>query len=314
MGYTGSVVTLRRFLQTLKPERQRLRKLTVRFETPPGKQAQADWAYAGRFPDPSGHVLPVYIFIMVLSFSRMLYVEFTSSMKLPALIQCHLNAFQFLAGWPLEILYDNMKQVRLGPTELNPLFLDFAHHYGVAVKTHRIRRPRTKGKVERMVDYVKDSFLNGRSFADLPDLNTQGRHWLNYTANVRLHATTGQRPIDLWPQEKLTPLTSVPPYVLCEMVSRKAGFDGFVRFDKSRYSLPPDYAGRTVCIGRQEQKIIIRVQDMIVAEHPPAPKAGSTVADPVHLAALWKLSLENTKTPLPSWRLTFDQQVASTPL
>ena len=243
-----------------------------------------------------------------------LYVEFTSSMKLPALIQCHLNAFQFLAGWPLEILYDNMKQIRLGPTELNPLFLDFAHHYGVAVKTHRIRRPRTKGKVERMVDYVKDNFLNGRSFADLPDLNTQGRHWLNHTANVRIHATTGQRPIDLWPQENLTALTSVPPYGLCEMVSRKAGFDGFVRFDRSRYSVPPDYAGQTVCIGRQEQKIIIRVQDMIVAEHPPAPKAGSTVADPVHLAALWKLSLENTKTPLPSWRLTFDQQVASTPL
>jgi len=133
MGYTGSVVTLRRFLQTLKPERERLRKLTVRFETPPGKQAQADWAYCGRFPDPSGHIFPVYLFVMVLSFSRMLYIEFTSSMKLPALIGCHLKAFDFFAGWPLEILYDNMKQVRLSPTELNPVFLDFARHYGFAV-------------------------------------------------------------------------------------------------------------------------------------------------------------------------------------
>lgn len=317
MGYTGSVVTLRRYLQTLKPERERLRKLTVRYETPPGKQAQADWAYAGRFPDPSGpsgHMVPVYIFVMVLGFSRMLYVEFTSSMKLPTLISCHLNAFTFFAGWPLEILYDNMKQIRLGPTELNPLFLDFANHYGIAAKTHRIRRPRTKGKVERMVDYVKDNFLNGRSFADLSDLNTQGRHWLNYTANVRLHSTTERRPVDLWPQEKLTPLNSVLPYQLVEWFSRKAGFDGFVRFAKSRYSVPPEYAGQTLSIGQQEQKIIIRAQDMIVAEHLPAAKAGSAIADPAHVAALWKLSLQKTKTPPPRWQLTFDQQVANPPL
>ena len=194
MGYTGSVVTLRRFLHSLKPERERLRKLTVRFETPPGKQAQADWAYCGRFSHPSGHIFPVYVFVMVLGFSRMLYIEFTSSMKLPALIACHLHAFDFFAGWPLEILYDNMKQVRLSPAELNPLFVDFAQHYGFAIKTHRIRRPRTKGKVERMVHYVKDAFLNGRTFTDLADLNAQAHSWLTHTANTRMHATTGQRP------------------------------------------------------------------------------------------------------------------------
>ena len=164
MGYTGSISTLRRYVLSLKPERERLRKLTVRFETPPGKQAQADWAYGGRFPDPAGRSFPVYVFVLVLSFSRMLYIEFTSSMKLPALVRCHQNAFQFFGGWTQEILYDNMKQVRLGPSDLNPQFADFARHYGFAVKTHRIRRPRTKGKVERMVHYVKDAFLNERSF------------------------------------------------------------------------------------------------------------------------------------------------------
>ena len=74
---------------------------------------------------------------MVLSFSRMLYVEFTRSMKLPVLLQCHKNAFAFFGGWTSIILYDNMKQVRLSPTQLQPQFLDFADHYGFAIKTQQ---------------------------------------------------------------------------------------------------------------------------------------------------------------------------------
>jgi Integrase core domain len=291
-----------------------LKKLTVRFETPPGKQAQADWGYCGRFPDAAGQMVPVYAFVMVLGFSRMLYVEFTSSMHLPVLIRCHLNAFESLGGWTHEILYDNMKQVRLNQQALNPLFTDFANHYGFAIKTHRIRRPRTKGKVERMVHYVKDSFLSGRVFCDFADLNAQARHWLAHTANVRVHATTKQRPLDLWPREGLTALSSLAPYKLSELVSRKAGFDGFVRFAKSRYSLPPEYAGRNVLIGHRDHRVVIRVQDMIVAEHAPAQKAGASVADPAHIEALWKLSLKNTTLPPPRWQLSFHQQVEAASL
>src|SRR5438105_15662500 len=98
-----------------------------------------------------------------------------------------------------------MKQVRLGRDEWNPLFLDFANHYGFTPKTHRAYRPRTKGKVERAVDYVKDGFLLGRSFTDLEDLNARALAWLAETANVRVHATTGRRPADLLADDGLTP-------------------------------------------------------------------------------------------------------------
>ncbi len=314
MGFAGSLITVRRYLHSLKPERERMRKLTVRFETPPGKQAQADWAYCGRFADAQGTLVPVYVFVMVLGFSRMLYVEFTSSMKLPTLIRCHLNAFDFFGGWTREILYDNMKQVRVGPDKLNPLFDDFARHYGIAVKTHAARRARTKGKVERMVHYVKNAFLNGRVFVDFADLNAQAQHWLAHDANTRTHATTQQRPLDLWPREGLECLDSVARYRLCERVQRRAGFDGFVRFEKSRYSLPPEYAGQTILIGREDHKVVIRAGEMIVAEHQVASKPGATIADPSHVAALWKLSLQKTKAPLPRWQLTFDQQVQSASL
>jgi hypothetical protein len=258
--------------------------------------------------------VPVYAFVMVLSFSRMLYAEFTSSMKLHWLIRCHLNAFDFFGGWPREVLYDNMKQVRLGPGELNPLFLDFARHYDIAIKTHRVRRPRTKGKVERMVHYVKGGFLNGRSFADFAELNAQTRHWLSHVANVRDHATTGRRPVDLWPEEGLTNVTNQAPYRLYEIAPRKAGFDGFVRFEQSRYSIPPEYAGQTVLVGKEGQRIVIRSGDMIVAEHSLAGKAGQSVADPLHVQALWRLSLQKTKQPVPRWQLTFQEQVQTAPL
>ena len=108
---------------------------------------------------------------------------------------------------------------------------------------------------------------NGRSFADFAELNAQARHWLSHVANVREHATTGRRPVDLWREEGLTSVSSLAPYRLYEITSRKAGFDGFVRFERSRYSIPPEYAGQTVLVGKQGQRIVIRSGDMIVAEH-----------------------------------------------
>ncbi|MEX0887310.1 MAG: IS21 family transposase [Phycisphaeraceae bacterium] len=206
MGYTGSIATLRRYLRTLRGQQHRQSRLTVRFETPPGKQAQADWAYCGKFPAPGSdgqtRMIGVYLFIMVLSYSRQMFIRFTTSMKMPQLIDCHQQAFAYFGGMPASVLYDNMKQVRIAPGKLNEQLVDFANHYGFTPRTHRAYRPRTKGKVERPVNYVKGNFLAGREFDGLDELNVRGLHWLEHTANVRIHGTTKQRPIDLFEQEK----------------------------------------------------------------------------------------------------------------
>jgi len=315
MGYEGSVIVLRRYLRSLRPRLDRAAKLTVRYETPPGKQAQADWAYCGRFPDAGGKLISIYAFVIVLGFSRMLFVRFTTSMKLAELIRCHLEAFAFFGGWPEQILYDNMKQVRLGREEWNPLFLDFANHYGLVPKTCRIRRPRTKGKVERMVDYVKDGFLNGRSFDGLDDLNTQGRNWLDQTANVRIHATTKEQPVVLWRQESLTQLGSISPYQIVDYVPRKADWESFVHFERRRYSVPPQYAGKPLLVGQRGEQIVVRSGDCIVAEHRAGARAGDCVADPDHVAALWTLTLGRTAAEIvPKWDVLFTSTVEARPL
>src|SRR5215204_4262144 len=221
MGYEGGIDVVRRFIHSLAPHARSQAKMTVRFETPPGEQAQADWASCGHETDETGRRRAVYAFVMVLSYSRMLYVEFTHSMVLTELIRCHQRAFSFFGGWPRSILYDNMKQVRLSQSEWNPLFLDFINHYGITPRTHRVRRPRTKGKVERMVHYLKDNFLNGREFDDMSDLRAQGQHWLDHTANTRVHQTTGRRPCDLLVEEKLNALSSIPAYRIAAVSERK---------------------------------------------------------------------------------------------
>jgi len=314
MGYTGSVDSVRRFVHTLRPQSVAAQKATVRFETPPGQQAQADWAYCGRHTDSVGNNVSIYAFIYVLGFSRMLFVRFTTSMDVPTLLDCHLRAFEFLGGWPREILYDNMKQVKIGPNEWNAAFLDFANHYGFTPKTCRIRRPRTKGKVERMVLYVKDGFLNGRAFCGLDDLNAQAMHWLSNTANIRVHATTELKPADLHGQEGLTPITSIAPYKVYPIRTAKVSAESFVRIEGSRYSVPPAHVGKTVAVTLRENRIVVRSGDLIIAEHDKADHPGSCVAAREHLAELWKLSLASSDGPVPNWQMTFRQDVAATPL
>ena len=292
-GFTGSVDIVQRYLKTLKARQSANSRATVRFETPPGQQAQVDWAHVGLV---SGQ--KVYAFVFVLGFSRMLFVTFTASMALPELIRCHQEAFAYFGGVPASILYDNMAQVRKpGSGELHPLMADFAAHCGFAVKTHRPYRPRTKGKVERSVDFVKDNFLNGRSFADRADLIAQGQHWLE-KANQRVHATTGQKPADLFTKENLAPASALRPYVLAARHERRVDTEGYVHLAASRYSVPPDCIGGKVVVEHKDAQIIIRRGDVIVAEHPLAPKPGSCLVKKEHVDALWRLTVE--RQPLTS--------------
>lgn len=213
-GYHGGLTILRNFT---RPYRIRRREPVVRFETPPGRQAQVDWAHLGT------HVLdgvptPLYLFVYVLGFSRALYAEVVTSTALPTFpfLSCHLHAFETLGGLPEEILYDNQKQVVLARTadgpRFHPEFLAFSGHFGFRPRLCRPYRARTKGKVERTIGYVKDRFFCGRTFTDLPVMNARLTRWLCEVANAREHATTGERPSDRLLREGLRPLAQAKPW------------------------------------------------------------------------------------------------------
>ena len=186
----------------------------VRFETPAGHQGQVDF---GTFTLPWGrrHAL-----VIVLGYSRLLWLHFYTRQIMPVLMKGLESAFDRFGGVPEELLFDQMHAVVLsddrgagGGLVLNEEFLRFAAHWGFMPRSCRPYRAQTKGKVERPIRYIRESFFYGRSFANDNDLNEQAVRWLEGTANVRRHATTGERPVDRFERDEravLLPLANHP--------------------------------------------------------------------------------------------------------
>jgi len=248
-GYTGKQTILRDFM---KPHRKRCKqKAYKRFETKPGEQAQVDW---GEFTlDYDGSTKRIHAFVMLMGYSRTLYVEFVENEKLQTLIECHERAFKYFGGVPKTIVYDNMRTVvsdikAHGLNRFNKTFLDFAKHQGFRPVPTRAYHPESKGKVENGVKYVRRNFWPRVSeITGIDDLNAKVKHWTHNTANTRVHGTTKQIPARLINEEPLKPYNP-NDFRLTEDIKRKVSTDCFISYLSNRYSVPHRYANRVVCL------------------------------------------------------------------
>jgi transposase len=204
-GYKGGISQLRMFVQAIRPKE--LPETVIRFETEPGQQAQVDFA---EFSFPWGKR---YALVVVLGYSRLLWVRFYSRQDMRTLFTGLEEAFAFFRGVPRELLFDQMASVITrdlrphgGKLVENAEFLRFAAHWGFRIRACRPYRAKTKGKVERPIRYLRESFVYGRDFVSDDDLNTQASHWLTHIANVRIHRTTGVKPIGRFTEEEQTVL------------------------------------------------------------------------------------------------------------
>lgn len=279
MGYTGGYTLVREYL---KPRRQAAKPVaTVRFETQPGQQAQVDFGIFAY--EHNGQRARYYAFVLVLSYSRMLYVEFVEHQDLSTLIRCHINAFETL-GIPLTVLYDNMKTVvtgrdEEGRVEVNPRFAEFALAVGFTPRACRPYRPQTKGRVERSVRYLRQNFWPGRTFASLNDLNQQVSAWCK-EANQRIHGTTGKRPCDMWEEEPLTHVWDPMLSARFALEERKVSRDAYIQFGGSRYGVPCQHAGRIVQVRETAAYIEILFRAERIMIHPKALYPKSTLPCP----------------------------------
>lgn len=300
-GYTGQIRLLRAFMEPHRPAV--LSKATERYETPPGKQAQVDW---GHFKaDWNGGIKRLYAFVMVLGHSRAMYLEFTEDERLDTLMGCHLRAMQYFGGRPETMLYDNMKTVVQGQDEQgHPIwserFARFAAHHGFLLRRCAPYRARTKGKVENGVGYVRKNFWPRiRTFTSLADLNLQARHWLDTVANVRVHGTTHEVPMQRMLQERL-PAFNLIPFEEVERHPRKVSADALISYEANRYSVPWRYVGQTVFVqDEQNGQLRIYAGSTCIAEHEKAAGRHGLVIDRRHMERIRSASGKPAPISLP---------------
>jgi transposase len=248
-GYRGGYSAVTAYLREVRPPSVQLYER--RYETPPGRQAQVDFAYFEvTFTDTPGVMRIIWLFTMVLGYSRFLWGRFCPNQKLATVLRCHIDAFDDQGGVPKEILYDRMKTAVIGTDvdELvvyNPSLVALANHYGYQPRACRQYRAKTKGKVERPYRYVRQDFFLARSFRNLDDLNAQFGVWLAEIANPRCHATTRRIVSEAFAEEQLSVLPAIP-YSAAITVERRISRDGMVSVDGNLYSVPDSTRRRTV--------------------------------------------------------------------
>lgn len=212
-GYAGGYTQLKEHVRQVRPRPPE--EPLIRFETAPGRQAQVDFA------DFTFDWGKRYALIVILGYSRLLWVRFFPRKDMRALLDGLEEAFGFFGGVPQELLFDQMKSVitkdgRLNGEKLvtNAEFVRFAAHWEFKVRACRPYRAKTKGKVERPISYVRNNFIYGRAFVSDGDVEAQLMRWLDHTANVRIHRTVKEQPIVRFERDERALLQPLParPY------------------------------------------------------------------------------------------------------
>ncbi len=282
MGYKGSYSTVKENVRDIKGEKTRI--AYIRFETEPAFQAQVDWGDF-QIEEPDGSTHTVFAFVMVLGYSRAMYVEFVERRTLEAFMDCHIRAFNYLGGVPKEILYDCMKHVVIkrqsGRPVFNIEFSRFANHYEFHPRLCPPYAPWVKGKVERPINYLRERFWRGYSYVSLEKANKDVLEWLSETANKRVHGTYWQPVFERWEKEKPL-LTSVPPapYDTSLKVFRPVYDECQLSYNGNRYLIPHRFAGKKVMLKIKGK--IIRIyhdQELLAAYEEPEEKH-TVVGDP----------------------------------
>lgn len=287
VGFCGSYQQVQRFVKPLRSEGCWADLATVRFETEPGEQAQVDFGqstlWIGEKPER------VHLFVFTLGYSRRIFSYAYPNERLSSLIDGHERAFLHFGGVPLSCLYDNPRTLVLGRSEgkvlWHPAFEDFSRYYGFTARACQPYRAQTKGKTESGVKYVKRNALAGRRFSCWEELNEWLLSWCVTVADLRVHGTTHERPIDRFALEGLTAAGSRPPYRYERVRIRQVPCDVLVSIAASRYSVPVRYVGETVTVHESATHYEIFHDGTLIARHEKAQRH-SVVMEPEHYRGL----------------------------
>lgn len=287
-GYTGGVTILKDYLTACRPSSEQAAYLSLEFL--PGQAAQVDW---GEFGDVFGIGRKVHCFVMVLCWSRLMYLEFTLSANFESFIRCHEHAFTFFQGVPKEIWYDNLASAvaehRRRLVRFNPRFSVYAGHHRFRPIACNKGAGHEKGRVEDGVGYIRYNFWPGRTFSDLDDLNAQAFRWRDQFANARTHAATHKVPLLIFEQEKEKLLPLGDPFDTDEIRSPRISPMFWVSFDGNRYSVPWRLTGRIVTLRANATTVNVFYGSKRIATHARSWKKDQDIKNPKHEDGLREL-------------------------
>lgn len=288
-GYVGSPSHFRAVVARLRPRPPA--EAYLRLRTLPGEQAQVDWGHFGHLEVGRAR-RPLMAFVMVLSYSRAIYLRFTLSQSTEAFLVGHQGAFAHFGGCARSVLYDNLKSAVIERTgsalRFNPVLLAFANHHRFEPRPVAVARGNEKGRVERAIRYARTSFFPARVFRDLADLNAQAMAWCaGLTMDRRWPQDTELTVRQAYEAERgsLLPLPAAPfPVEECQEVV--AGKSPYVRFDLNDYSVPHTRVSRTLCVRATQETVRVLDGTEVVAHHPRSYDRHQVIEDAAHVAGL----------------------------
>ena len=291
-GYQGEITLVRDYLRQVRPARSRVYQ-EVHYE--PGQAMQVDWGSCGRVQIGQTQ-RQVSVFVAVLCYSRLCYLEFCLSQRKAEFYRALVHALTFFQGSPKQIIFDNLKAAVLNghgrSACLHPEFLALCGHFCMEPIACARRDPESKGIVEASVRYVKHNALAGRAeeLTRWEDYGHLAVQWREEVANVRLHQATGQRPLDRFEQERprLRPLPALP-FDTDEILSVIVNSHARVHFDANRYSVPPEIVGKTALLRADARRVRVLYQGKEVASHPRCYERGQLLCLDDHRLAALKL-------------------------
>jgi transposase len=287
-GYTGGYSILKEFIALVRPVRK---PAFLMLDFAAGECAQVDWGSYGSIAVGSTR-RRLHFFVMVLCYSRMIYIEFTLGQGMEQFLSCHRHALEFFGGSPTKVMIDNLKTGVLEhptgqPPRFNPRYLDFAAHYGFRPVACAPRKGNEKGRVENGVGYVKKNFLAGLELPPFPALNPAGRNWMDTVANVRLHGETKCKPLERFAQEK-SRLRPLPAMAYDCAALRPTSANGCCRvvLDTNRYTVPYLYASQKLTLKIYPEQLLLYHHEKLIATHLRSYDRRQDIRNPDHLQEL----------------------------
>ncbi len=300
-GYTGSACTVRRYVRTIRPARGRVYQ-EVNYE--PGQAIQVDWGTCGTV-QVGATTRKVSVFVAVLCYSRLIYIEFALSQRKAEFYRGIVNALNFFGARPRAIIFDNLKAGVINGSGrsacFHPEFLALCGYFCLQPIACERRDPESKGIVEGSVRYIKHNALAGRAdeLIRFEDYLAFAPMWRDQVANVRIHETTRDRPIDRFQRERSL-LYALPaiPYDTDEIVPAVVTPHARIEFDGNRYSVPPTLARRPVSVRADRDEVRILHEGRLAAQHVRCYQRGQLIVLPDHRLAALALSRRSRSSAL----------------